>query len=168
MPKRAEADTVIASVDANSATPIIKIRFTRFFLPTAGLRFLQQVPAGGFVPPRRLLIAVFSRSEWRPPSPSCRLHGAEAASGLVAGNPSRICSRCPYPASLNLLRWSGRLLGPDRHWLRQCQGKRLLRRARGPRRGKPFGQGFGQGQRRRRNQGRKGGVEDDRLRPFVG
>jgi hypothetical protein len=31
MPNRAEADMVIASVDANSATPIIKLRFMRFF-----------------------------------------------------------------------------------------------------------------------------------------
>ena len=69
------------------------------FLSIAGLRFLQQVPFNGIVPPCRPLVAIFSHSELGPPLPSGRLHGTEAA-GLIAGNPTRIGCRCS--ASLNL------------------------------------------------------------------
>jgi hypothetical protein len=50
IPSLAEADTVIATIDANSAKPISKMRFISFFLPTAGWRCLAQFPDPRFVP----------------------------------------------------------------------------------------------------------------------
>jgi hypothetical protein len=44
MPNRAEADAVSASMDANSATPIIKIRFMRFSSRSQDCDFSNKLP----------------------------------------------------------------------------------------------------------------------------